>query len=99
MALGCPAVVSNCSCLPEICGDAALYASPTNADEWFERFSQLRDNRHLRRSLIERGHDRVKLYRWTRSAELYLEAMAQSDQVMVPSPKVLHPRAITGATG
>ena len=87
MALGCPAVVSNTSCLPEICGDAALYASPTNADEWLERLSQLRDNPDLRRSLIKRGRDRAKLYRWTRSAELYLEAMAQSDRVLGVSPE------------
>lgn len=85
MALGCPTVVSNTSCLPEICGDAALYASPADANEWHERFVQLRDNPALRRSLVDRGYQRTKTYRWSRSAELYLEAMAQSDRVTAPS--------------
>jgi glycosyltransferase involved in cell wall biosynthesis len=91
MALGCPTIVSNTSCLPEICGDAALYASPIDADEWFERFLQLRHDSRLRRSLIERGYQRAKRYRWARSAELYLEVMAQSDRVTVPSAGCSNP--------
>lgn len=79
MALGCPTVVSNRSCLPEVCGDASLYAAPTRADEWLERFTQLRDDPALRQRLIERGHERVKLFSWARSAELYLEVMVVSD--------------------
>jgi hypothetical protein len=42
MTIGCPVVVSNSSCLPEICGDAALYASPTQSEEWLQRFVALR---------------------------------------------------------
>ena len=91
MALGCPTVVSNTSCLPEICGDAALYASPADANEWHERFVQLRDNPALRRSLVDRGYQRTKTYRWSRSAELYLEAMAQSDRVHRAVCRILQP--------
>ena len=32
MALGCPIISSNRSCLPEICGDAALLADPDDAN-------------------------------------------------------------------
>ena len=32
MALGCPVVASDRASMPEICGDAALYAPPTDAD-------------------------------------------------------------------
>ena len=39
MALGCPSIVSDTTCLPEICGDAALYASPTKPEAWLEKIS------------------------------------------------------------
>jgi glycosyltransferase involved in cell wall biosynthesis len=81
MALGCPTVVSSRSALPEVCGDASLYAAPTRPEQWLERFVQLRDDPAFRNELIVRGRDRVKLFSWTKSAELYLEAMARSDLV------------------
>ncbi len=90
MALGCPTVVSNRSCLPEVCGDASLYAAPTKPDEWFDRFSQLRDDPGLRYRLIERGRERVKLFSWAKSAELYLEAMATSDFAVTAAAKTSH---------
>ena len=34
MAIGCPVVVSDTASMPEVCGDAALYASPYNPEEW-----------------------------------------------------------------
>jgi glycosyltransferase involved in cell wall biosynthesis len=83
MTLGCPVVVSRSSCLPEICGDAALYASPTDPDEWLKRFIELRRDSALRAGLIERGFRRSKLYSWHASAELYLDVMARSDGVAV----------------
>lgn len=85
MALGCPTVVSSRSCLPEVCGDAALYAAPTRPSQWLERFVMLRDDQALRERLIARGRERVKLFSWAKSAELYLQAMAQSDFAYAPA--------------
>lgn len=79
MALGCPAVVSDRASLPEICGDAALYASPDDADAWYERFTELQRSRTLRLEMIDRGHARTSLYRWDASAALYLQAMLATD--------------------
>lgn len=89
MALGCPTVVSNRSCLPEICGDAALYAAPSRPDEWMDRFVQLRESHGLREQLIERGRKRVELFSWQTSAKLYLEAMAASDLAVSTSNRGL----------
>jgi glycosyltransferase involved in cell wall biosynthesis len=83
MTIGCPVVVSNSSCLPEICGDAALYASPTQSEEWLQRFVALRENPSMRAQLIERGLRRSKLYSWQASAQLYLDVMARSDGFLV----------------
>jgi glycosyltransferase involved in cell wall biosynthesis len=81
MAQGCPVVSSTCASLPEICGDAALYAPPFDADAWFAAFVRLRDDKQLRSDLIARGKARAPNYSWTRSAEIYLEAMARLDGV------------------
>ncbi len=37
MALGCPIIASNQSCIPEICGDAALLEDPDDAAAWQPR--------------------------------------------------------------
>jgi glycosyltransferase involved in cell wall biosynthesis len=87
MALGCPVVVSDSSCLPEICGDAALYASPRDAGQWLQQFLQLRDDADLRATLAAKGRERAKLYSWPASAERYLELMAKSDRAL-PAPSV-----------
>ena len=81
MALGCPSVVSNTTCLPEICGDAALFASPTAPEQWMQHFLRLRDDAHLRSSIVEKGRERAKLYSWKQSALRYLQAAAVLDRL------------------
>jgi glycosyltransferase involved in cell wall biosynthesis len=81
MALGCPVVVSDRASLPEICGDAALYASPDDADAWFGRFMELATRPALRRRMIARGLAAVDRFSWLASAERYLQAMAAMDGV------------------
>ncbi len=44
MLLGCPAVVAPCGALPEVCGDAAIYANPKDANAWVDAFCRLRDD-------------------------------------------------------
>jgi glycosyltransferase involved in cell wall biosynthesis len=78
MARDCPVVVSDRASLPEICGDAALYASPDNAAEWLDRFMALKASPTMRRDMLNRGLVRISHYRWKRSAELYLRAMLKA---------------------
>ncbi|WP_046866123.1 glycosyltransferase family 4 protein [Microvirga massiliensis] len=81
MARGCPVVVSDRTSLPEVCGNAALYASPEHAQEWLRAFLSLRRDLELRADLIRRGLLQASSFSWRRSAELYLEAMARADEV------------------
>ncbi|HEX5497670.1 MAG TPA: glycosyltransferase family 1 protein, partial [Thermomicrobiales bacterium] len=81
MALGCPVVVSDRASLPEICGDAALFASPTDADAWFGRFMELATRPALRRRMIARGRIAASRFSWAASAGRYLRAMAAMDGV------------------
>jgi glycosyltransferase involved in cell wall biosynthesis len=93
MSLGCPVVVSDRSCLPEICGDAALYAPPTDASAWLEMFRRLRHDPALRAMLVERGRRRAALYSWSAAAESYLQLMTRSDGLAQPSTHLLSGRA------
>jgi glycosyltransferase involved in cell wall biosynthesis len=79
MALGCPVVVSDRASLPEVCGKAALYASPNDADAWLAQFVRLSRDAALRARMIERARVRASTFAWTKSAELYLQVMAHAD--------------------
>jgi glycosyltransferase involved in cell wall biosynthesis len=79
MALGCPVIASDCASLPEVCGEAALYASPKDPDAWLAQFVRLNRDPELRVRMIEQGRARASTFWWTRSAELYLQAMADAD--------------------
>ncbi|MCK0197271.1 glycosyltransferase family 4 protein [Ancylobacter sp. 6x-1] len=79
MAIGCPVVTSDTASMPEVCGPAALYASPGNPDAWMDRFARLRREEGLRERMIAAGHKRTQRFSWHVSAGLYLEAMAALD--------------------
>lgn len=81
MTVGCPVVSSNTASMPEICGDAALYASPHNPEEWFENFMRLRRETGLREQMIMRGWARVRRFRWSATAQLYLDVMSRIDGI------------------
>ena len=83
MALGCPVVVSDCASLPEVCGQAALYASPDDPEAWLRGFRALAASQELRAGLVARGRARAGGFRWADSAGRYLEAMARADGVEV----------------
>jgi glycosyltransferase involved in cell wall biosynthesis len=77
MALSCPVVTSSAACLPEVCGDAALYADPDCPEDWVSTVARLHGDSALRESLKACGLERVKRYSWARIAEQYLEMMAR----------------------
>jgi glycosyltransferase involved in cell wall biosynthesis len=69
MALNCPVISSNSSCLPEIYGDSVLYFNPHNADDLALKISQLKGNLELRQKLIDLGHQQLKKYSWEKTAK------------------------------
>jgi hypothetical protein len=60
MAAGCPVVVANCTCLPEICGDAAEYFEPTDAKALADTITKVRSDSRLRAELTRRGQIRAR---------------------------------------
>ena len=74
MTLGAPVVTSNVSSLPEVAGDAALYANPHVPGELAEQIWRVVNSPSLRENLIERGHAQAARFSWRRTAEETLKA-------------------------
>lgn len=73
MACGTPVVTSNVSALPEVAGDAALLVDPSKPEEIARAIARLLEDEHLREKLIHKGHERVKLFSWEKTALKTLE--------------------------
>ena len=69
MQCGAPVITSNMSSCPEIAGDAAIFVDPNNVQEITDAIDQLCRNDNLRRELIQKGFERVKLFSWDRLAQ------------------------------
>jgi len=68
MACGTPVVSSDRSSLPEVLGDAALFASPHNVPQAVEKIVAALTDEELRRQLISRGKKQVAKYTWQDTA-------------------------------
>ncbi len=75
MAFGCPVIVSDATCLPEICGDAALYCDPSDPKSIASQINSLGSNTALRKIMIERGRARVARFTWATSARSLISSL------------------------
>lgn len=66
---GCPAILSNASCFPEIAQDAALYFDPQDVDMLMEKIFLLINNPDVSRKLVEKGYERLKFFSWEKTVE------------------------------
>jgi glycosyltransferase involved in cell wall biosynthesis len=69
MACGTPVITSNVSSLPEVAGDAALCAPPTDVDALTEALSRVWSSAELRSELRRKGFARAKQFSWEKTAE------------------------------
>jgi glycosyltransferase involved in cell wall biosynthesis len=75
MKSGCPALVASAGALPEVCGDAALYADPARPDHWVQAIVRLGEDHTLRQMLIAAGHKRAARFTWRAAAERLVEEL------------------------
>ena len=73
LAFGCPVVASNTTSLPEICGEAALYADPRSPRAWLNQIDRLRTQPETAQHLRAKAARQVERFSWARSARLYLD--------------------------
>ena len=76
MVHGAPIVSSDCASMPEVCGDAALYAPPDAPETWLHQIGRLAADEDLREDLRRRGRARYPRFSWSAGAERYI-ALAQ----------------------
>ncbi len=67
---GTPVITSNITSMPEIAGDAAIYADPFSVDSIADAMIKMASSDQLRENLIQKGNERKLLYSWDRTAEL-----------------------------
>jgi len=74
-----PVLTSNISSMPEVGGDAAIYANPFEINEIAEGMQQLFENKNnLVKSLIEKGNIRKEKFSWDKSAALLWQTVEKS---------------------
>ena len=72
MACETPVITSNTSAMPEIAGDAAVYADPFNIDSIESAINEVITNNELQKAMKEKGLNRTKEFSWVKSSEKLL---------------------------
>ena len=60
MGYGTPVIASSSTSIPEVCGDAACFFSPTNIDDLSNRILRMDMDEEFRMNLVAKGKHRVK---------------------------------------
>lgn len=71
---GCPVMLNDASCFPEVGGDAAIYFDINRKGDLAEHIDAiLRNSIEDRYALIARGYERAKQFSWEKSAQMLSE--------------------------
>lgn len=68
-ACNCPVVLSKCSSLPEVAGDAGIYFYPKSITSFRDALHQVLFNSHLRTILVEKGKKQLQKFSWDKAAK------------------------------
>jgi glycosyltransferase involved in cell wall biosynthesis len=77
MACGCPVLSSNAASMPEVCGDAALFFSPSEPEQLTAALARLVDEPGLKEKLRIAGISRAGRYTWKATAEKTLPVLTR----------------------
>lgn len=69
MACGTPVITSNSGGLLEVIGNAGLTVSPTSVQDFADAIVKILSSEQLRKSMIERGFKRTKIFSWETCAK------------------------------
>ncbi|MDJ1175409.1 glycosyltransferase family 4 protein [Roseofilum capinflatum] len=67
MSCGTPVIACNCSSIPEVVGDAGLLFNPKEIGELADMLIMLLESPGERDRLIEKGHQRTKIFSWDKT--------------------------------
>lgn len=75
MAYGVPVAASRIEPIVEVCGEAALYFDPDDPKEMARSIVRLLKDSKLKKTLVEHGRARAKLFSWESAARRTLEVL------------------------
>lgn len=75
---GVPVMVANNTCLPEVGADAVLTFDPYNVEEMAQKMQTLAHDTALQKTLVEKGHQRLKDFSWEKTATLLMEVFEKA---------------------
>lgn len=75
MACGTPVLASYSTAIPEICGEAALYANPNSVEDYANKINLLIKNKKLQNELTKKGFINIEKYNWNDCAEKTIEIL------------------------
>jgi glycosyltransferase involved in cell wall biosynthesis len=79
MSCGTPVIATTAGAVPEVCGGAALYASPRRPQDWRQAMDLLESDAVLCRDLSARGRARAAGFTWARAARRVLAAIEEAE--------------------
>lgn len=74
MAAGTAVLVSNCSSLPDVAGDAGLLVDPKDTGSIASGLVRLLLDGQLRNTCVAKGRERARLFRWEETARVIVDA-------------------------
>lgn len=78
MTCGTVAIVSNCTSMPEVVGDAGLQVDPKNVESLSTAMSRVLEDECFRSNLVGQGIERAKTFSWERTARLVFGAWQEA---------------------
>ena len=88
MACGVPVVCSAETSLPEVAGDAVLYADPRSPEQFGRALSKAWEDHELRMSMVQKGRDNVLRFSWEQAADQTL--MVYHQVLGIPDGKAIY---------
>jgi glycosyltransferase involved in cell wall biosynthesis len=80
MTAGVPVICSNTTSIPEVGGNAVIYADPMKIDQITTAMIKLASDKDLRQELIEKGFEQKKKFSWDETAHLLWESVKRTMQ-------------------
>ena len=77
MTAGCPVIATTGGAVPEVCGEAALYADPHDVDAWRDAIRRMVADAGLRAELGLRARERARLFTWRHAGMQMLTGLAR----------------------
>lgn len=78
MTAGIPVICSNTTSIPEVGGDAVIYADPMKTDQITEAMIKLANNKELRQDLVEKGFIQKDKFSWDETARLLWQSVKRA---------------------